>query len=418
MHTIVLPKIVTRMQEGDRPRRTVVRARVGASAAFFTNGALLGSLLPRYPQIAEVFGLGTAQFGLVVISFALGAVCAAHTAGSWLRRFGSRTVVSIGTCVMAAGFAAAGSATVMGPGSLWLFAVCLFVAGAADAVVDVAQNAQGLRIQGVYGRPVLSFLHAGWSAGAAVGGVLGTVAAHGAVPIPVHLTLSGAVGAVLVVRASTRFLPDDDHAHRTAAEPVPVAVASNGRNPSRIVVAAFVPLAVIALCGHAVEEVGTNWAAYFLHTEYGVPVGLAGTGAVAVLTAQFIGRLIGDKVLGALGPRTAIQISLAAIVSGMTVAAWAPTSAPLFALYGFALAGLGCAITVPVAFAQADTIPNLRPHQGIAVIGWLLRAITLVLSPTIGFVGDLAGLRLALTLVLVVAAIGMALTPLIRDPRS
>lgn len=52
-----------------------------------------------------------------------------------------------------------------------MFAGALFLAGACDSVVDVAQNAHGLRLQREHGRSIINSLHAVWAAGAILGGL-------------------------------------------------------------------------------------------------------------------------------------------------------------------------------------------------------------------------------------------------------
>ena len=48
------------------------RARWAVTAAFATNGALLGALIPHYPEAKAAFGLDPAAFGLLVIALAVG----------------------------------------------------------------------------------------------------------------------------------------------------------------------------------------------------------------------------------------------------------------------------------------------------------------------------------------------------------
>ena len=63
-----------------------------------------------------------------------------------------------------------------------LFAAALFVAGASDAVTDVAQNSHALRVQRNYGRSIINSFHAVWASGAITGGLLGAAAIAMAVP--------------------------------------------------------------------------------------------------------------------------------------------------------------------------------------------------------------------------------------------
>ena len=43
-----------------------LRARAGISLFFFTNGAMMAGLLPRYPEVKAAFGLTNTEFGLMV----------------------------------------------------------------------------------------------------------------------------------------------------------------------------------------------------------------------------------------------------------------------------------------------------------------------------------------------------------------
>ncbi|HEX2289472.1 MAG TPA: ricin-type beta-trefoil lectin domain protein, partial [Pseudonocardiaceae bacterium] len=45
-----------------------------------------------------------------------------------------------------------------------------------DAIIDVAQNAHGLRVQRLYGRSIVNAFHGVWSVGGVTGAVLGSVA--------------------------------------------------------------------------------------------------------------------------------------------------------------------------------------------------------------------------------------------------
>jgi hypothetical protein len=74
--------------------------------------------------------------------------------------------------------------------------MALFLVGALDSIVDVAQNAHGLRVQRLYGRSIVNSLHGLWSIGAVLGGLMGSAAAglslpYGCSPCSVPATLVG-----------------------------------------------------------------------------------------------------------------------------------------------------------------------------------------------------------------------------------
>lgn len=408
----------------------VGRARWAATLAFATNGALLGALVPHYPQAKAAFGLDAGAFGLLVIALALGAAATGSLAAPVLRRAGSRRVVLVGTAGLAVLMAAAGvvlDVADAAPGAPWAGAVGVFgglllVAGAGDAIVDTAQNAQGLRVQTLLARPVLTSMHAGWSLGAAVGAGLGALSVGAGLPAGVHLALNGAACLGLLLAVHRRFLPDAAPASATSASPSVSGQASperaaarhDGATPRPSPAGAWpvlAPVAVIAMAGFGVEEFGNAWATLFLITERGLDPAAAVLGASTLLGAQFVGRLAGDRTLAALGRRGALTAGLGAVVVGLGLAL-APLPGPVAvpaAFAGLALAGLGCAVVVPVAYALGDEAPGLRPQTGLAVTSWCMRLAGVGLSPAVGALAGAVGLAPALTVFLGLAAVGAVL---------
>lgn len=406
-----------------------VRARWAATGAFFTNGALLGALIPHYPQVKAVFGLDPARFGLVAVALMLGGACAGALPAPILRRFGARTVTLVGSLVLAALMLGAGLALDLGtlaapddglgpaPATpwLWVFLAAAFLAGAGDAVVDTAQNAQGLRVQSALGRPVLTSMHAGWSLGAALGAAGGALAVGVGASSALHLGLNGAACMVVLAIVRRHFLPE---APTTAAADAVTSgsagVAGTGTPtpppaPGRTPWLSLVPVVLVALAGFAVEEFGNSWTALFLQTERGLVASAAALGASTLLLAQFVGRLTGDRLIGVLGRHGALRVGLGAVVVGL-VATLVPGPPVAVAYAGLALAGLGCAVVVPVAYALGDEVPGLPAQTGLAVVSWLMRLAGLTLSPGVGLLAGATSLPAALWLFPALAAAGLALT--------
>ena len=444
------------------------RARWAVTAAFATNGALLGALIPHYPGAKAAFGLDPAAFGLLVIALAVGGTLAGPLPAPLLRRFGARRVMLAGSLLIALLTTAAGvvldvaggagsSAAESSPTAalLWVFAGLVLASGTLDAVVDTAQNAQGLRVQTRLARPVLTTMHAGWSLGAAAGAGLGAVGIAAGWPVALHLGLNGAACVAVLVVVRRMFLPDaragrsveapgegagaDSGTGPAGVEPGtgdsagPVAgdvgapatenatapgagsaaASSSGRSwiPPRAALAALVPAVVIAMAGFGVEEFGNAWTALFLITERGLDPAAAALGASTLLGAQFVGRLVGDRTIAALGRRRALTAGLGAVVVGLglTLAPWPEPAAVPAAFTGLALAGLGCAVVVPVAYALGDEAPGLRPQTGLAVTSWCMRLAGVGLSPAVGALAGAFGLTPALTVFLALAAVGAVL---------
>ncbi|WP_200938258.1 MFS transporter [Aeromicrobium sp. Root472D3] len=363
------------------------RGRLGASLMFFTNGVLFSALLPRYPEIKAHFGLSDTQFGLTVVAFAAGAICAAAAAAPMIRRWGATRVTWVGSIVLATTMAVAG-----GSPSAWVFAAALFAAGLTDAIVDAAQNVAGIAVEKSYGRSIINSLHAVWSLGAATGGVIGAVSAALDVGIGVQMVVNGTVWSIAALVAS-RLVTSGAAAQPVVDAPAATAAAEAGSPRAWRLLA---PLVLLAICGTLIEDIANNWSVLFMRDETTAPVAVAGLAVSVMIGAQFVGRLLGDRMTDRWGREGVARAGGVLIGLGMVVAATSPTAA--VALVGFALAGFGSATLVPAAFAAADRVPGLSPGTGVAMLGWLMRLGFLVTSPCVGALSDATDLRVALAI--------------------
>ena len=348
---------------------------------FFSNGVLFSALLPRYPELKAHLDLSDSAFGLSVVGFAAGAICAAAAAAPLIRRAGAARVTWAGSIVLAVAMTVAG-----GSQTVWMFAAALFLAGLIDAIVDAAQNVAGLSVERTYGRSIINSLHAVWSLGAATGGAIGAAAAALDIGIAVQMMVNGALWSVVAIVASRLVGPSADPAVEDAS---PVATGASSRRALRL----LAPLVLLAICGTLIEDIANNWAVLFSLDEVDAPIGVATLAVTVMIGSQFVGRLLGDPMTDRWGRERVARAGGVMIAAGMACVALSPGVAVAFA--GFALAGFGSATLVPAAFAAADRVPGLAPGTGIAVLGWLMRLGFLLTSPAVGALSDVADLRVA-----------------------
>ncbi|MGY1820469.1 MFS transporter [Geodermatophilus sp. SYSU D00079] len=368
------------------------RARAAVAACFFTNAVFYAGLVPRLPEVKAQLGLSSTAFGAALAAVPLGALVAGLSSAALIRRSGSGRVASYGLVLLGV------TVWTVAVAPNWLgLAAALLVVGALDAIIDVAQNAHGLRVQRLYQRSILNAFHGIWSIGAVAGGLLGSVAAGLGVPLVAHLAGSAVVFGAVALVASRALLPGRD-------DPEPDADEQPRERPRRrAAVPALAVLGVLAACGAFVEDAGASWSALYLRTELLAGAATAGLGFVALSVAMTVGRLTGDRVVDRFGQRRVARAGGALTAAGMGLALAWPSVPGTVA--GFALAGLGVATLVPAVYAAADELPALPHGVGLAVINWLLRIGFLVSPPLIGALADAVDLRTAL-LTVVLAGIG------------
>lgn len=382
----------------------VRRARLAVAALFLTNGALFANLVPRLPEVKDDLALSNAAYGVVLAAMPAGALVAGLLAGVLVARLRSSRVAVAGTFAVAAGFAVVPHVSAAAP-----LASLLFVVGGLDAIVDVAQNAHGLRVQRRYGRSIVNGLHGLWSIGAVTGGLLGVGAAGLGVPLSVHLAVSGVLFAAVAFGAYPFLLPGAEH----EGEPVTPA-RGGGRGPRRSRLA-LAPLGALAVCGALVEDAGSSWGAVYLRGEVGAGPATAGLAFVALQAAMTAGRLTGDRVVDRLGARAVTRGGGVLTAAGMGLTLAVPSVGTT--VVGYALAGLGVATLAPGVMHAADELPGLARGAGLTVVSWVLRMGFLVSPPLVGIVADAASLRVALVAV-VLAGVGMVVLGGVLPTRS
>ncbi|WP_345941139.1 MFS transporter [Microbacterium sp. Se63.02b] len=329
-----------------------------------------------------------------------------------IRRFGSARIAVIGTVLTSIGLLSAALA----PTGV-LFAVALFLGGASDAITDVAQNAHGLRVQRRFGRSIINGFHAIWSIGAVLGGAMAAVAIALQLPLGVHLGISTAVFATVALVALRFCLPgrDDETEADAAAEPADLAdTVRRGVTPRTVI--AIIALTLIAMAGAVAEDAGNSWATLYLADSLGAAAAVAPLGFIALVGAQFVGRMIGDPLTDRFGQRWVARVGGIIAAVGMTLALAFP-SVP-GTILGFAAVGFGIATLIPAAMHAADELPGLRAGVGLTIVSWLLRLGFLLSPPFVGYIAENESLRAGLFVAPAAALVAVLLAGFLEKRRT
>jgi MFS family permease len=374
-------------------QRSTLRPRIAVYVVFGANGAMLGSWVPRIPEVKQHLGLSPAVLGVVLLGMAVGALLAMPFAGGWAGRVGSATA----TRLAALAFFPLAVLIGIAPNGWLLFAVLLAV-GASMGSLDVVMNAQGVTVERAHGRSVMSGFHATFSLGALLGAGIGGAGAALGVNLAVQLAVLAAVLLAAVLATSAWML----HDRLDAAEPAPMLVRPRGPQ---------VVLAAAAFCVLTSEGAAADWSAVYLRENLGAGPGAAGAAFAAFSAAMTIGRLLGDAVLRRYPRRVVVRTFAAGAAlglgAGLALATALHTVAPAFAIAaavaGFTALGAGISLTFPALLAEAGAT-SARPAEAIGAVSTGGYLGFLVGPPAIGSVAQLAGLPVALWLIPALAA--------------
>ena len=377
--------------------------RLAVSLMFLANGFLVGSWAPKIPEFAARLNLDESDLGLMIMCFGIGSLCSMPVVGALISQRGSRMVALL----LAAMTVTCLPLVTIAP-SIWSAAVALFAFGAMIGGMDVAMNANAVEVEKRQGRAIMSSCHGFWSlggvAGAALGGLL--IALHG---VLVHAVVVAALTALAVALAWPRVLADPPH----APHPETGQRSSRVARPSLLTAGASVWLTgIICLIMMTPEGAVLDWGALYLRQELGASPAISGLAFGAFSAAMALMRFLGDFIRDRFGAVRTFRVSASLAMIGLGAAGLAPSAE--LAIFGFALAGLGLANTVPIAFSAAGNLPGLPQGLAISMVTFMGYSGILFAPSVIGFIAEHTGFALIFMVLPALVAMPLAFSGLMR----
>jgi MFS family permease len=383
----------------DMGRRRVQAAWWGTVVLFLVHGLIVSTWISRIPAVKAALGLNDAVLGLDLLSIAAGAVCMIPMAGWLIGRFGSKKVSIVASAAFCCSLilpSLAVNAAGLG-GALFLF-------GAAAAAMDVSMNAQGVEVEKGLGAPTMSRFHGMFSLGGMVGaGIGGLVARRGIDPIP-HFGVSAAINLTAVLLVARFLLYTKEH-----GEP------GGHRLPLNKIPRVLLALSAIGFCVLLAEGAMADWTALYLKQILNADAGTAAAGYAVFSAAMALFRFLGDVITVRLGPMRTVRNGSLVAALGL---AWALcVHAPGWAMPGFAAAGAGFSVIIPLVFGSGGRVESVKPGAGIATVTGIGYLGFIVGPPVIGFASQLFTLRYALIVVVACCLLTALLSGYMRELR-
>jgi len=376
---------------------------MATSAVFLLTGFVFASWAARIPAVKAQIGVSDGQLAIAFITLDAGAVAGLQLGAVVVTRLGSRRVLLVALPAFAALLLPIGYAW-----NLVALALAAGLSAAANSVVDVAMNDQGVGVQHAYGRSLLSGMHAMHSLGGVLGAALGATAAHLQLNVTSHFTIV-AVAVVAAALPVTRALlpPQELHGHHAqAAKSTPLLAGWTGR---------LVIIGVVAFVFAFGESVGLNWSAVLLADHRGASPAVAAIGLAVFLAAVTLGRLLGDRIVDRLGP---VRVFAAgALLAGFGLTTGLLLGSAAAAVGGLALLGLGLATLLPISISAAGAIGSVPVPVAVARVSTLGYLGSFTAPALIGYLASQSTLPTALLLPAFAVAVTAIAAPVMRPPR-
>jgi MFS family permease len=370
----------------DRP---IVRTRPGrwaVTAVFFLNGLTLSTYIVRAPSFKDRYHLTDGQFGLTGLLFALAALVCMQFVGPLAARVGVRAVLRVALAVMPLLLAAIAVAP-----DPWWFTALAPVLGAVHGTTDAAMNTSAVAVERDAGRPVLNGCHAAWSISAVAATLSTATLIHTGVSLTAHLIAAGA----LLLAAGLVLGPRLPQTGRVEAEADDAAGPGSATGLRTGWSGALLVLGLTATALMICEGAALGWGGIFLHEDRHATLSMAAAAITAYTGGQTLGRLAGDRLTSRWGGDTLFRLGAAIATGGLAAAVLTPH--PATALAGFALAGLGSSVLIPLTFSAVGRLPGIPTATLVARLTTFAYTGILLGPALIGWAADQIGLGATMT---------------------
>lgn len=357
-----------------------IRAKGFALPLLFTLfGLIMGSWAGRIPALAAGVHVSHAALSMVLLCGGLGAVVS-YPVSSWLMgNYGARKTLLISGLALLADLVSIGMAP-----TVPRLMLSVLMLGITASTFDVAVNSAATKRERQTGRSELSKLHGLGCAGGLAGATLGSLMASLHIAPGTHfLMLAGPLALLLWVAYQMLDMSD-------AGETVEKKKFALPRGPLAL-------LGAIGFLGSMAEGSIADWSGVFLREHFHATDGLAPLALSAFSVMMLTSRMAGDRLKARYGAKQLVSSGAALGAAGLFFAVLSPNA--LFALGGFAVAGLGLSLVFPFVFSAAGA----QGPAALAGVASMAYTGSLMGPPAIGAVAQSLGMQAAISWIAMLA---------------
>jgi MFS family permease len=358
------------------------RIRIAVALIYFSMGLCFSSWASRIPDIKTALGLNDAAFGSILFALPAGQFLMMPFSGKLVTRFGSHRVLLFAfplytLCLANVSLVSAG----------WQLAVALFLFGIAGNLCNISINTQGIAAESLYGKPIMSSFHGGWSLAGFTGALIGLLMMNLKVVPTWHF-----VTVILLVW----ILFGINHPYlirKSRDEYKDIPKRKFISKPNGV----LLQLGIIGFCSMASEGAMFDWSGVYFKDVVKSPASLVVLGYTSFMIMMASGRFVADHIITKIGRKKLLQISGVLISTGLFISVLFPYLVPC--TFAFMLVGIGVSSIVPTVYSTAgkqDKVPAgiaLATVSSVSFLGFLMG------PPLIGYISHISGLRYSFALI-------------------
>ena len=355
------------------PKFNSKQIRLAVTIFYFCTGLIFSSWASRIPTIKNALGISEGELGGLLLVMPIGEVATLALVGKMVAMYGSKNVFRIGILGYVLLLLAIPFAT-----SFWSLAAILTCFGICSNSCNIAINTQGVDVEKVYNRSIMSSFHGAWSLAGFVGALIGLILMNFGIDTLTHFLIIFVIILVLFF-TQQKYLFD--------YEPSPEDDKKGFIKPDKT----LIQLGIIGFLGMATEGTMFDWSGVYFHEIVQAPEKWTTLGYAAFMITMASGRFVGDKFIERFGKRRVLQVSGVLMGTGLLISVFFPSL--VICTMAFMLVGLGVACTVPTVYSVAGQHKTINPGVALAMVSSISFLGFLLGPPLIGYIAELFDLR-------------------------
>lgn len=369
------------------------RIRLGVFAFYFCQGLIFSSWASRIPDLKSSLGMNDAIWGTMLLMIAIGQLIGMTMSGFLVTKFGGKNILR---CVLPI------YAFILLPIALiktqLFFILLLIFYGILSNFMNIAVNTQGIAIERMYKKSIMSSFHGGWSLAGFTGALIGFVMINLKI-IPFYHFLFMGILVLCIASFNFKYLPKEGKKADVSEK-----TEKQSKKPEKFLYL----LGIVAFCGMFIEGTMFDWSGIYFKEIVKAKESLVPLGFTCFMIMMASGRFLADKAADKWGRRRVIQMCATCSLTGLMIAVIFPYI--ITATIGFMIVGLGVSSIVPMIYSIAGERTKIPTSLALTVVSSISFFGFLLGPPAIGYISEALNLRYSYAIVSIFSIIIICLT--------
>lgn len=349
------------------------RIRIAVSLFFFCQGLAFSSWASRIPSIKDKLGLSEAQLGTILLMMPVAQLLTMPFSGKLVTAYGSAKVMRIAAILYALILCSIGFAD-----NAYQLGAILFIFGIVGNMCNIAVNTQGVAVEKIYEKSIMSSFHGAWSIAGFTGALIGLLTMNIGIDTLTHFII------IFVLILTNTLI---NYRYLVPGKSDVKEKKSIFTKPE----SSLVQLGIIGFFSMATEGAMFDWSGVYFKDIVGAPENLIIVGYASFMVMMATGRFFGDYVISRLGRKKTLQVSGVLMFIGMMGSVLFPDF--WLCTIAFMLVGIGVACNIPTVYSLAGQNKNVPSGVALAMVSSVSYLGFLMGPPLIGYIAEIFSLR-------------------------